>query len=495
MARGLGTLEVRTCIFHRYYFQEKQRNLRYCYYLGRLIRLVPEDGEDAELTAIKNILNYRLPPNNKEARIEWLSIIEGTHYLWKGVRNEVSPHVPKKQSITLSVLQVSSEKRELLRSFFILLNLELLKRQRPRSSFNFQSASIGNLFLTGARIFFGSFESAIYLFRSIAGIPENVQVIPAINSNHAHHIAAGLADSTVIIGQNQISHPSSELADFPPSLAPSAAPSAPGSEDGIDVFEEEVVVEEEEEEEDANLPGSLASLRTRNIEFSKNDESTLSSRIERIWYINPYGQEIRPPANPKVLSAIEQAEAVIYSIGSLYTSLTPCLVLRNVGSALAATGRNTPKILLLNGFHDRETGPDHATFTATEFVRAVARSCASSDSSFLRSSLMRGEILKEDLGKYVTHVIYLTGNGSPVVDVVELKRLGIECFQVYGRKNPQGDGRGMLYDATALTQTLETILAVRFKRQETRRMTMDTYGHAKTKASGNGNGWSSIETK
>lgn len=318
-----------------------------------------------------------------------------------------------------------------------------------------------------------------------------MQVIPAINSNHAHHIAAGLADSTVIIGQNQISHPSSKLLDFPPSLAPSAAPSAPGSEDGIDVFEEEAI----EEEEDANLPGSLASLRTPNIEFSKNDKSALSSRIERIWYINPYGQEIRPPANPKVLSVIEQAEAVIYSIGSLYTSLTPCLVLRNVGSTLAATGRSTPKILLLNGFHDRETGPDHATFTATEFVRALARSCASSDPPFLRSSLMRGELPKEDLSKYVTHVIYLSGNGSPAVDVVELKSLGIECFQVYGRKNPQGDGRGMLYDTTALTQTLETILAVRFKRQETRRMTMDAYGHAKTKASRSGDGWSPIETK
>lgn len=253
-------------------------------------------------------------------------------------------------------------------------------------------------------------------------------------------------------------------------------------------------MEEEEEEEDANLPGSLASLRTRNIEFSKTDESALSSRIERIWYINPYGQEIRPPANPKVLSAIEQAEAIIYSIGSLYTSLAPCLVLRNVGSTLTATSRNTPKILLLNGSHDRETGPDHATFTATEFVRAVARSCAYSDSSPPKSLAVQGSPMEEP-SKYVTHVIYLSGNGSPTVDEVELRRMGIECFQVYGRKNPRGEGRGMLYDATALTQTLETILAVRLKRQETRRMTMDTYGSSKAKANGNGSGWSPVETK
>lgn len=107
---------------------------------------------------------------------------------------------------------------------------------------------------------------------------------------------------------------------------------------------------------------------------------------------------------------------------------------------------------------------------------------------------MQGDSPKEDLSKYVTHVIYLSGNGSPAVDAVELKGMGIECFQVYGRKNPQS-GRGMLYDATALTQTLEMILAVRLKRQETRRMTMDTYGSSKPKANGNGNGWSPIEIK
>ena len=34
------------------------------------------------------------------------------------------------------------------------------------------------MFLTGARIFFGSFESAIYLFRSITGVPDNIQGPP-----------------------------------------------------------------------------------------------------------------------------------------------------------------------------------------------------------------------------------------------------------------------------------------------------------------------------
>jgi hypothetical protein len=167
------------------------------------------------------------------------------------------------------------------------------------------------------------------LFRSITGVPDNIQgtsshspssrspiasdpdrckVIPAINSNFAHHIAAGLEDGTVITGQNQISHPSPPASGIPQVFFPPITPVTPSDSEA-----------EEEEVEDANLPGSLAELRKQNIAFSKHDEAELTSRIERVWYINPYGQEIRPPANPKAISSLNHAEAVIYSIGSLYT--------------------------------------------------------------------------------------------------------------------------------------------------------------------------------
>ena len=54
---------------------------------GRLIRLVPEEGVNAngELLAIKRLLNHRLKPSHREAREEWLEIVEGSHELWKGV--------------------------------------------------------------------------------------------------------------------------------------------------------------------------------------------------------------------------------------------------------------------------------------------------------------------------------------------------------------------------------------------------------------------------
>ena len=56
--------------------------------------------------------------------------------------------------------------------------------------------------------------------------------------------------------------------------------------------------EEQDHVEDANMPGTLPTLRKPAIAFSKQHEEPLPSRIDRLWYINPYGQEITIPANP-----------------------------------------------------------------------------------------------------------------------------------------------------------------------------------------------------
>ena len=118
-----------------------------------------------------------------------------------------------------------------------------------------------------ARIFSGSFESAIYLLSMICSIPPTIDVLPAINSNFTHHISAGLANGTSIAGQVAISHPSQPTA-LPDSTLSSLIP--PGHH-------------LEAEAEDANLPGSLPVLRTQNITFSKSDEEDLPSRIDRLW--------------------------------------------------------------------------------------------------------------------------------------------------------------------------------------------------------------------
>ncbi|KAI5917576.1 hypothetical protein F4810DRAFT_704788 [Camillea tinctor] len=478
---------------------------------SRLVRLIPESDTDLGGASVKELFNHRLSPDPLQARSEWLDIVEGRHKIWANV---------------------ASEKRELIRSIFNLMNLEIVKRARPSSVFNFSKASIGNLFLTGARVFTGSLESAIYLLSTICGIPPTVTALPAINSNFTHHISAGLADGTQITGQNAISHPS----------APTALPDDPalamGTGTGMGMDDRlQWETEAHDRIEDATLPGSLPSLRKQYINFSKGGPSSsgtstpkgdssnsskragtssannsdtgaletphgpalelatepaaeteereedqqedLPSRIERIWYINPYGHEIWPLANSKVVSALEAASVVIYSIGSLYTSLVPSLVLRGVGAAIAsnssssppasssssgvssAVSRLRPKVLILNSSVDRETGPMANPMTATDFVRAIARAAAGEgkrrrDGQEQGQRQGQGENVEAEVEvrKYVTHLLYMEGEGVPRVHKEELAALGVDCIRVYGRRVD-----GMLrYDEAGLARALEAVV-------------------------------------
>lgn len=392
---------------------------------SRLVRLIPKN-DNPETAAIKRFFNHRLPKSHESARSEWFEILEATHDLWD---------------------DISSPKRELIRSYLNSFNLEVVKRMRPSSRFDYSGASIGNLFLTGARLFTGSFEAAIYLLSSICSVPDWVSVLPAINTNFAHHIAVGLLDGTVIIGQNDISHPSE------PSRAVPGTGINTGISTGISTGVHTPIqpahheTEEDDKVEDANLPGSLPALRRPAIAFSKDDEEDLSSRIDRLWYINPYGQEIRIPANPRVLEALRGSNTIVYSIGSLFTSLIPNLVLKGVGDAIASPSiRN--KVLILNGTTDRETGPSGEPFTGLDFVATIARACADS-----RGIPRPGS---DEYWKYVTHVIYIEGPTAPVVDRKQFIDVGIDATRVYGPKDEHG--RGGRYDAKALQQTLETIV-------------------------------------
>jgi hypothetical protein len=297
-----------------------------------------------------------------------------------------------------------------------------------------------------ARLFTGSFESAIYLLSSICSVPSHTSVLPAINTNFSHHISVGLANGEVITGQNSISHPSISTA-----LEFGTAPTE---------FDE---VEEHDRIEDANLPGSLPTLRKQYITFSKADEEELPARIERLWYINPYGQEIRLAANPMVLNALNDAQAIIYSIGSLYTSLVPSLILKGIGQAIDNPSIRH-KILILNSTIDRETGPSSNPYSALDFIAAIAKACEES----------KGAAEPVDTSKYrsyVTHLIHLQGPGTPVVDNEELKNIGIEAIRVYGRRN---EGENFVrYDERGLIQALEVTMGKRDPRVPNRRNTLE----------------------
>lgn len=151
---------------------------------------------------------------------------------------------------------------------------------------------------------------------------------------------------------------------------------------------------------------------------------------------------------------------MIYSIGSLYTSIIPCLVLRDVGSKLASANVRY-KILILNGSLDRETrAAGGLEFTAKDFIAAIADACVSSRSPSTAAVGTTIKAREEDFKLYVTHLIHLQGEGTPRVPKEELAQLGIECVKLYGRKNNSGDG-GMIYDGTALGQAMEVSFCLR----------------------------------
>jgi 2-phospho-L-lactate transferase/gluconeogenesis factor (CofD/UPF0052 family) len=255
-----------------------------------------------------------------------------------------------------------------------------------------------------------------------------------------------LSSGHIITGQNSISHPSA-----PTALDSLAAPSTHDE------------VEEHDRIEDANLPGSLPTLRKQYITFSKADEEELPARIERLWYINPYGQEIRLAANPAVLGALHDAQAVIYSIGSLYTSIVPSLVLKGIGEALS-NPQIRYKILILNSTLDRETGPSSDPYSALDFVAAIAKAGANSKGVLETPP-------QETWKEYVTHIIHLTGPGTPAVNKEELRSLGIEAIRVYGRRN---EGENFVrYDERGLIQALEVTMGKRDPRVVSRRNTLE----------------------
>lgn len=169
-------------------------------------------------------------------------------------------------------------------------------------------------------------------------------------------------------------------------------------------------------------------------------------------------------ANPKVLAALEDSDTVVYSIGSLYTSIIPSLILRGVGAAIGdkSVSRIRNKVLILNSKIDRETGPSAKPMTAVDFAKAITKAAKESQTDF-------GKVGDAEVGRYVSHLVYLEGAEAggtrgtrgvlmPRVDVEELGRLGIQCVQVKG--TVVGDGRKKIvrYEEAALVEALEAII-------------------------------------
>ncbi|KAI8644845.1 hypothetical protein BD408DRAFT_383092 [Parasitella parasitica] len=457
---------------------------------SRLIRLMDilddETTVSIEMKAIKNLLSYRLSADKdlQKVRDEWALIVEGRHSLWN---------------------DISIEKKEAIRGFLTLFDFEILKRAHKR--FNFCNGSVGNFFLTGARLFTGSLEAAIFLFASITGITSvPTSVVPVINTNQTATIAAALSNGETLVGQCEISHPS----PFQQKRKSGTCTPRKKRMNPIDAFSYF--------EDPVNITSESKAVDNANLFFSKHIDEKLTSPIDRIYYINDYGQEIYPVPNPKVVSQLSSKNTLVYSIGSLYTSLIPCLVLRGVGNAIVQSQSLRHKILLLNGSNDRET----SDYTAIDFINAIAsalsesqridarrafyQSCDDEDeegeddddndcydlgsrTSSIASTVIQtppssyslnnqlssmaigsmpaspshryppfpnNSFYPSPASSFITHMVYLD-NSAIKVDTATIERLGIKCVCVKGALNSSGEP---IYDQELFTQAIESIVHI-----------------------------------
>ncbi|XP_021766087.1 uncharacterized protein LOC110730571 isoform X3 [Chenopodium quinoa] len=304
---------------------------------SRCLRL--SDESTAEALAVRQLLGHRLALHAKDAKSEWYDIVEGEHSLWE---------------------EVSVPYRETIRAFLVYFQQQILMRSEAK--FCFSNGSIGNFFFAGARIFFQSLESAIFLFSRVSEIPKESLVLPVISTNDRLTLGCELWDGRTIRGQNEISHPTNGLMD-------------PVNKNYCSV-------------------------------------QALPSRIKRVFYMSSEGQNL--------------LHEVLNGIGEIISS------------------RACPKILLLNGTHDRET----SGFSASCFVTAITDA--------LNRTYGNSKYCLNNLPSAYVNTILVPKNGKIPVDLNALKDQGIlNVVTVDSLEDPKV---GITFDPNSLIQTLADIL-------------------------------------
>ncbi|KAJ3236541.1 hypothetical protein HDU78_004545 [Chytriomyces hyalinus] len=303
---------------------------------SRLVRL--SDTRSPEAKAVYDLLSYRLPTapplseyHTSPAKLEWHTILEGNHPLWNGI---------------------SLPYRETIRAFLLQFHYKILKEiggggllnsasGEDNRSFDFRGGSLGNFFITGCRLFFDSLEAAIFQFARITRCPSETQVVPIVATNHNPvSIGVTLRNGGVIYGQCEISHPGTRT--NPPLEAKNLR--RHGSHvrirsNSMQRNASGIKLSSLASPQQSSLSKSLDVLKdspSANLFFSKTHQiPPLPSPIRRVFYINSERAETFPKINALLPEHLETKKSIIYSMGSLYTSLLPCLVVAGVGSLIA----------------------------------------------------------------------------------------------------------------------------------------------------------------
>mmetsp|Transcript_9640 Transcript_9640/g.35312 ORF Transcript_9640/g.35312 Transcript_9640/m.35312 type:complete len:570 (+) Transcript_9640:90-1799(+) len=355
---------------------------------SRCLRL--SDVASDEARAVRKLLSYRLDKlSQSAAKQQWYQIVEGEHVLWNGI---------------------SSPYKDTIRGFLVHFHSQVIRH--PTDAFNYCNGSVGNFFFAGARIFFRSLDAAIFLYSRVSGIPPESLVLPCINTTDRLTLGAELLDGTIIRGQNVISHPP------------------------------------------ADATGEVQGSASSTLVDKTSDGPALNSTIKRVFYLSSEGthktHEVYPAVHPAVLSKISGADGIVYGMGSLFTSICPSLVLKGVGEAISAR-EDCMKIMLLNGYPDRETGG----MDALDFVMAVTTALNRGHSPEPQFSL------DYPPSKYITHLLAPSETSIPV-PAEKIEALGIKVMKLESTlledANAEKEAK-CIFKSAALIHSLSSILS------------------------------------
>ena len=342
------------------------------------------DDSNAEARAVKALLGYRLPADAAAAKAEWYTIVEGEHALWAGVSE------PYKNTV---------------RSFLAHFHFQLVRLASDGdSAFCFAGGSVGNFFFAGARIFFRSLDAAVFLFSRVSGIPPRSAVLPVVSTSGRLVLGAELESGELLRGQSALSHP--------PASGELSVDKARGSS------------------ADAPLPSPVR--RVLYLATEETDEL----------------HEVFPRVNAEVLSRIGAADAVIYGVGSLWSSICPSLIPAGVGEAVVRS--EGAKLLMLNGSRDRET----TAMGVLDVIAAVASSLSRQQAR--EQSPRAARPLSHPLNAYVTHVLAPDGGefDAPAARP-ELEARGIQLLMVASQTDAHGR---IVFQPRALVSALRSVV-------------------------------------
>ncbi|KNC83920.1 hypothetical protein SARC_03855, partial [Sphaeroforma arctica JP610] len=299
---------------------------------------------------------------------------------------------------------ISDSYKQIIKSYLVNFHQNILKNGFDNEPFDYRNGAIGNFFFTGSRIFFRSMEAAIFLYSRVSGIHVNTAVIPCIRTNSRVVLGAECMDGSVIRGQSMISHPpykaNSQLVD-------------------------------------------------------KDDHRPLESPIRRVYYMTNDGSghsQLHLQANPAATKRINKCQALVYGMGSFYTSILPNLVLCGMGSAISAS--DAPKVFLVNGCLDRETFGMTVADMITSIANALNGNLGNGEDpeGLENEGSVHRKILSHPVKSYVTHVLIPEKSTVPV-EVEQLKNnFGVKVLYI-----PSQMGKPY-FDGPSLMQALNSLI-------------------------------------